>query len=247
MSEKRYLILGASSDIGVALIKELLCKGQQDVIICAQYHSDMQNLVELQSQEKSLHLLKADFSKPQEMPHFVNGAHAVLGIPTHIVHLPAEKFKYMRFKQFDWAVFARGLEIQVHSLVEVLKDFLPQMGKGVSRDKVVVMLTAYTIGIPPKFMSDYIMIKYALLGLVKSLASEYAGKNISINGLSPSMIETKFLSDIDPRMIEIVSGGSVGGKNAQVKDIIPVIEFLLSEASDYLNGINLNASNGNTL
>ena len=88
------------------------------------------------------------------------------------------------------------------------------------------------------------MLKYSLLGLMKSLAVEYDGKKISINALSPSMMETKFLSDIDERIVQINAKNSRFGKNASVKDIVPALEFLLSDASNYMNGANLNLSNG---
>ena len=65
------------------------------------------------------------------------------------------------------------------------------------------MLSSVTINLPPKALVHYTTIKYALLGLVKSLASEYGNKNIQINALSPSMIETKFLENINEKIIEI--------------------------------------------
>ena len=58
------------------------------------------------------------------------------------------------------------------------------------------MLTSCTTNIPPKYLASYVTSKYALLGLVKALSNEYADKGIRINGISPSMIETKFLENI---------------------------------------------------
>ncbi|MEY8283645.1 SDR family oxidoreductase [Lachnospiraceae bacterium 50-23] len=113
--------------------------------------------------------------------------------------------------------------------------------------KVVIMLSSYTISNPPKFMMNYIMVKYALMGLMKALAVDYAGKRICINGISPSMIETKFLNNINDRIVELNAQNSIAGRNAGVSDIVPGIRFLLSEYSDYVHGINLNISNGNVI
>jgi len=46
-------------------------------------------------------------------------------------------------------------------------------------------------------------IEYAMLGLVKSLTSEYSDKNIQINSISPSMCETKFLDNINENLVEL--------------------------------------------
>lgn len=156
-------------------------------------------------------------------------------------------FAYMKLKDFDEKIFIKNLNIQLVSFVYILKKFLPIMAKRKANDKVVVMLSSYVIGKPPKFMLDYIIVKNALLGLVKSLASDYEGKKININALSPSMIETKFLNNIDERIIQMVKENSPECRNATVKDIVPVIKFLLSDAANYMNGVNLNVSNGSAI
>jgi len=109
------------------------------------------------------------------------------------------------------------------------------------------MLSSVTISTPPKYLMSYNMIKFTLLGLMKSLVSDYSGKRININAVSPSMINTKFLSNIDSRIIELNATNSNENKNADICDIVPTIKFLLSKDSNYINGINLNVSNGNVI
>ena len=82
----------------------------------------------------------------------------------------------------------------------ILQAFIPKMSKQ-NYGKIVFMLSAYLLGIPPKFQSPYITVKYALLGLMRNLASEYAAKGIMVNAVSPDMMETKFLSEL-PELIK---------------------------------------------
>ena len=86
-----------------------------------------------------------------------------------------------------------------------------------------------------------------LLGVVRQLAADNAGKKININAISPSMIETKLLSEIDPKIVALAAEGSNEKRNATVDDIVPGICFLLSDDSNYLSGVNLNLSNGNVI
>ena len=67
------------------------------------------------------------------------------------------------------------------------------------------------------------------------------GKNVDINALSPSMIGTKFLRDIDRRMLEI-SGATDNILNPC--DVLPWYWKLLSEYSDGINGQNIMFSGG---
>ena len=110
--------------------------------------------------------------------------------------------------------------------------------------KVVFMLSSYVLGTPPKALSHYTVTKYALLGLANSLAAEYASNNIQVNSVSPSMINTRFLQNINPRLVEFTAEGHPLKRNAVVDDIVPVLSLLLSSGSDYLTGVNIPITGG---
>ncbi|MBO5166195.1 MAG: SDR family oxidoreductase [Lachnospiraceae bacterium] len=248
MENKVYLVLGASSDVGVAFIKgleEKLKKAGEQATVIAHYASSAVGLEALREEVQALQLvvLGADFGKSEEIDSFVEKVKAECDCPDYIVHLPASKFEYNRIKQFDWQQVLRELEIQVHSLGEIAKAFMPKMAKRKS-GKVAVMLTAYTIGMPPKFMSQYVIAKYALLGLMKSMAIEYADKGINVNGISPNMMETKFLEKVDEKIVGMTRENSTMKRNVNLSEVVQGILFLLSEGSDYMNGVNLNMTGG---
>lgn len=247
MNKEIYLILGASSDIGIELISRLN-REKENIIIIAHYYSNNNEINNIICENGNMIIsYKANLSLEEDIINIIEYVKNNDLIPTHIVHLPGCKFKYAKLKDFKWDDFILDMNIQVKSLVVILKNLLPYMMKKekFKNKKVVVMLSSNTISIPPKYTLQYNMIKYALLGVVKSLAADYSGKNININGLSPSMINTKFLSDIDERIIELNAANSVGKEIASVNQIVPVINFLLSQDSNYINGVNINVSNGN--
>lgn len=249
MSRKKniYLIIGASSDIGLELVRELDMQEEQATFFL-HYHSNSQTLEDLKLKETNQKILiQADLSAPQDAEAIVSEVKKYCDAPTHIVNLPAAKFSYCKLKNFDRDDFIKKINIQVLSFVEILQNFLPVMAKRKEHNKIVSIISSYVIGKPPKFMEDYIMEKYLLLGLMKSLATDYEGKEININSLSPSMIETKFLNQIDDRIIQMNAENSAESRNASVSDIVPAIVFLLSDAANYMHGVNLNLSNGNTI
>lgn len=245
--EKVYIISGASSDIGIAFLEELGRSTEKLAAFC-QYHSSDTKLKDIQKRFCNIKIFpfQCDLSKPNEMNMWIEDIKKTNAMPTHILHLAADKFNYMRLKNFDWDRIIRELNIQVNTLGQLFKTFLPDMSKA-HYGKVAVMLTAYTIGVPPKYMTDYMITKYALLGLIKGAASEYNGKGITINGLSPNMIETKFLSNIDKRFIEINAENSSMKRNIAIDEVIAGLKFLLSDDSNYINGVNLNMSGGDRM
>ncbi len=245
---KTYLILGASSDLGIELIKKLNeenSTSSEKSLYIAHYNSSKERLEAITLNDKSkLICLQCDLSNMNTVDNLITEVKKYTDAPTHIVHLAAEPFHYMKLKEFDRDSLIHSMDIQVCSFAKIMQAFLPIMVKRKQHDKVVIMLTSYVKGMPPKFMLDYISTKYALLGLLKSLASDYSGKGININAVSPSMIETKFLKNIDERIVQMVAENSPEKRNAKPEDIVPVIQFLLSEAANYMHGVNLSVTNG---
>ena len=110
--------------------------------------------------------------------------------------------------------------------------------------KIVFMLSSYTIGTPPSAMAHYVTSKYALLGLAKTLSSEYSSKKICVNSISPSMIETNFLSEIPEMMVQLTADKHPLKRNGMPSDVIPAIKFLLSDDSNFITGVNIPITGG---
>jgi 3-oxoacyl-[acyl-carrier protein] reductase len=230
------LIIGASSDIGVDLIKNM----DNDCLILAHYNNSDEKLLQL---TKKIVMLKADLSKEADLLSMMNNIEENYGIPNNIIHLAAPKTENIRFKDISWANFQNDIDISLKSLTIILNRFLPKLAKQ-KKGKVVVMLSSYVLNIPPKALTNYVVVKYALLGLVKSLASEYADKNIQINAVSPSMVETKFLDNLDEKLVELNAYNHPLKRNAAAKDVTPIIKFLVSKEADFINGINIPITGG---
>ena len=236
-----YLIIGGSSDLGLAIIKEL---DQPDIKIIATFNSSYDGLVALQKNfSGTLITLKCDLNDIENTQSFFKEILDVHGSPYKIIHLAAPRVSNIRFKDLTWEDFMTNMIIGPGSLFFALKFFLPIMAKRKS-GKIVVVLSSYTIGVPPKALAHYTIAKYAMLGLIKSLASEYSDKNICINAVSPSMIETNFLQNINDKFIALNAYNHPLNRNASVSDVIPAILFLLSEESGYINGVNLPITGG---
>ena len=244
MSEKVLLVTGASSDVGVELITQI--SNEYDYII-AHHIGDNSKLLDLKKNlADKLILLEGNFLDEDDTYKFVEKIKESGKIPTHIVHLPAGRCENMKFSKVTWDKFQSDLNIALRSLVIILNAFLPIMAKN-KYGKVVVMLTSYTKNIPPKYLSSYVTSKYSLLGLVKALSNEYADKGIRINGISPSMMETKFLQSIPELIVKQNAMNSPTGKNLSVSDVIPTFKFLLSENADCITGQNIAITNGNIM
>jgi 3-oxoacyl-[acyl-carrier protein] reductase len=148
------------------------------------------------------------------------------------------RLTYERFTKFNLDRFKKDMAIQVESAVILLERFLPKMVK-LPRARVLFVLSSVVHGVPPKFMSMYTVAKYAQLGLMRSLAAEYASTPVRINAISPSMVETRFLEDIADAAVQMSAAANPQGRNATTADLLGAVEFLLSPASDFVHGIDI--------
>lgn len=242
MENKIYLITGSTSDIGVALIKSLELNAND--IIIAHYFTSKTKIEAIKNITRAkLIPVQADLSQENLNSEFVGKIKALSLCPTHIVHLVANPIKFQKFKDFEWNDFKISIITQIKSAYEIMHEFLPKMGKR-KKGRIVFILTSNTLNIPTKYAIDYVTIKYALLGFMKALAVEYADKGICINAVSPSMIETKFLTNVNEKIIEMNAMRNPMKRNATVNDVIPTIKFLLSDDNNYMTGINIPVTGG---
>ena len=233
-------ITGASSDLGVELINNLSGK----CIIVAHYYRDNTKLLELKKvSNNKIILVQADFSSEKDIMEMLDNIEAEVGIPDKIIHLAAPKFKNIRFQDVEWDTLQKEINISLGSITIILNRFLPKMAV-LKRGRVITVLSSVVLGVPPKALTHYTTVKYALLGLMRALASEYADKKITINCVSPSMIETKFLSLINKRIVELSAEMHPLKRNAKVTDVIPSLLMLLSDDAAYITGANLQITGG---
>ena len=169
-----YLISGATSDVGRALIERLLKDAPEGTLVLAQGCGDVDKLAPLcQAYPGMIRPFDVDLSDPYKVDTFCQVLSSTCPVPTHFIHLPALPVVNTKFKAFDESRFAKDMEIQVHSAVKLCKAVLPAMTKA-RFGRILFIQTSYTLGAPPKNTAAYVMTKQALGGLCKSLAVEYA-------------------------------------------------------------------------
>ncbi len=227
MDEKQAtLVVGADSDVGARMIAEL------EGTVVAHYYLYPDKLEQLSG---DVIPVKGDLSTIEGIEAFVAAVQALDIAISKIVHLPSAPPRADRIKNLDATAFARELNISVMSAALISRAFLPAMAKR-RFGRVVFMLTSYIVGVPPKFLATYVSCKYALEGMMKALAVEFAGKNVTVNGVAPYMMETKFLSTVADLTVAQSAQNNPTGRNATIEDLLPVVRMLLDDKNEFVTG-----------
>ena len=233
---KVLLVIGGSSSVGIGLVSEI---EKEYSTIWVHYNNSADRVNELRDRlGDRIKPVKADFSKEEDVIELINTITESKEIPDHIVHLAAIKSENKKFHKFNWNEYQDMTDSSLKPAVLILKKFLPSMSKN-NYGKVVFMLSSFVGGATPKYQSPYIVSKYALYGLMRNLAAEYIEKGITVNSISPDMMETGFIDNI-PDIIKAQNAeNSPIKRNLMVEDVIPTFKYLLSDGADTVYGQNI--------
>jgi 3-oxoacyl-[acyl-carrier protein] reductase len=82
----------------------------------------------------------------------------------------------------------------------------------------------------------YAASKAAMIGAAKSLAREYASRNITVNALAPGYVDTDMTSKLEPAQREAMLAGVPLGRPATAAEVAAAIAFLASGEAAYITG-----------
>ena len=92
--------------------------------------------------------------------------------------------------------------------------------------------------------ANYTASKAGIVAMSKSLAIEYAKKNINVNCISPGFISTAMTDQIDEKFKETIIAKIPSNRLGKPEDIANAVNFLSSDQSDYINGETLHINGG---
>lgn len=92
--------------------------------------------------------------------------------------------------------------------------------------------------------ANYAASKAAVIGLTKTIAREYASRNITVNAVAPGFIDTAMTQALGDDVREMLSKQIPLGRLGEARDIAEAVKFLASDAAGYITGQVLHVNGG---
>jgi 3-oxoacyl-[acyl-carrier protein] reductase len=145
----------------------------------------------------------------------------------------------LRMKEEDWDLV---LDVNLKGAFHCTKASLrPLIKRG--RGKII-NIASVTGQMGNAGQANYAASKAGLIGLTKSVAREYASRNIQVNAVAPGFIDTAMSQAIPQKEREMLIKAIPMERLGTPEDIAEAVLFLASPASDYISGQVLNVNGG---
>lgn len=145
----------------------------------------------------------------------------------------------LRVKEED---FDRIFDVNVKGALLCARAAMKSMIR--TRSGRVVFLSSIVGEMGNAGQSAYAASKAALLGLTKTLAREYASRNITVNAVSPGFIETDMTTGMSAELKEGMLKTIPLGRTGTASEVASAIAFLCSDEAAYITGQVLRVNGG---
>ena len=241
------VVTGASGGIGAEIARTLARKGRAVAVNYYRRADRAAAVVDaIQKAGGAAHMVQADVRDPSSVEAMLRAVTARLGAPTILVNAAIGDLEQRPFNELSWAAFQDHMEYQVRAVFNLCQLMYPLM-KQAGGGAVVNVLSQVTGGTPPVHMADYVAAKYALEGLSKALAAEWAGDGIRVNMVSPGLTRTDLTEFHHERVFKMEAARTPLRRLATVQDIARAVDYLASEESSFLTGVNLFVTGGQVM
>lgn len=234
------LITGAASGIGAATARVYAEAGAD--LALAWYPPDGHDIEPVRkAAEKAgrrVVVAEVDVTKTADVDALVAQAVSELG-GMHIVVANAGIARKVELEDLDDEAWNKVVDVDLNGAWRCFRAALPHMQRAGYGRLIATSSVAGTVSAWPQH-SHYAAAKAGLVGLVKSLAVEFAADGITANAVAPGVIRTPQALDpvnsLGPEGVDAAVAKIPAGRVGNPEDIAYVYQFLASAEASYVNG-----------
>ena len=234
---KKILITGATGGIGYALVKKFL---SLDGTVLAT-GTNTEKLDSLKKEFPNLNVLKFDISDHSKVEEFIENVTSQmtgLDVLVNNAGITMDNLS-LRMKDEDWR---KVIDINLSSTFYLCKYAIKKMLK--NKYGRIVNITSIVGHTGNLGQTNYSASKAGIVAMSKSLAIEYAKKNITINCVSPGFIQSKMTDKIVESIKAVLTSRIPMSKLGTGEDVSNTVAFLSSDAASYITGETIHVNGG---
>jgi len=238
LKNKNIIVTGASGGIGNSIVEKLHYNGANILAT----GTKLEKLEELKKKFENIKILKFDISQHQKIEGFINDATEELGGSLDCIVNNAGITKDNLTIRMSLEEWTKVIDINLTSAFLMSKYSIKKMLK--NKFGKIINITSVVGHTGNIGQANYTASKAGIVAMSKSLAIEYAKKNINVNCVSPGFISTSMTDQIDQKYKELIMSRIPANRLGKPEDVANAVVFLGSSDSDYINGETIHVNGG---
>ena len=238
LKDKNIIVTGASGGIGNSIVKKFYENGANILATGTR----IEKLEELKKKFSNIKIIKFDISQHEKIEEFINNATEELGGSLDCIVNNAGITKDNLTIRMSLEEWTKVIDINLTSTFLMCKYSIKKMLK--NKSGKIINITSVVGHTGNVGQANYTASKAGIVAMSKSLAIEYAKKNINVNCISPGFISTAMTDQIDEKFKETIIAKIPSNRLGKPEDIANAVNFLSSDQSDYINGETLHVNGG---
>ena len=234
---KKILITGATGGIGKELVKRFV--SLEGSVLATGTKTEKLDI--LKKEFPNINILKFDISDHSKIEEFIENVTSQLtglDILINNAGINVDNLS-LRMKDEEWK---KVIDINLGSTFLLCKYGLKKMLK--NKYGRVVNITSVVGHTGNLGQANYSASKAGIIGMSKSLAIEYARKNITINCVSPGFIKSKMTDNIVESVKAVLTSRIPMSRLGTGEDVSNTVAFLSSDAASYITGETIHVNGG---
>ena len=237
LKNKKIIITGATGGIGSSLVKKFSEYGS---IVLATGTKE-EKLNNLKSKFNNIVIEKFNLDEHKDIENFIDTASNKLGGLDVLVNNAGITLDNIsiRLPEENWK---KVLDINLTATFMMCKYAIKKMLK--NKSGKIINITSIVGHTGNLGQTNYSASKAGVIGFSKSLALEYAKKNININCVSPGFIKTEMTDKINKEFKKMLINKIPSGDLGTGEDVSNCVAFLASDMANYINGETIHVNGG---
>ena len=234
---KKILITGATGGIGSSIVKKF--SDLEGTILAT--GTKTEKLDDIKKKFPKVLVKKFDISDHSRIEEFIENVSLELGGLDILINNAGVNIDNLslRMKDEEWK---KVIDVNLTSTFLLSKHSIKKMLK--NKFGRIINITSIVGHSGNLGQANYSASKAGIIGMSKSLAIEYAKKNITINCVSPGFIETSMTKNIAEKVRLFLTSRIPMGRLGTGEDVSNCVAFLSSESSSYITGETIHVNGG---
>ena len=234
---KKILVTGATGGIGREIVKKFI--SLEGTVVAT--GTNLERLDLLKKDFPNVNVIKFDISEHSKIEEFIDNVFTQLSGLDILINNAGTNMDNLslRMKDEEWQ---KVIDINLTSTFLLSKYAIKKMLK--NKYGRIVNISSVVGHTGNLGQANYSASKAGIIGMTKSLAIEYAKKNITLNCVSPGFIQSKMTDNINESVKAALTSRIPMSRLGNAEDVANSVAFLSSDQASYVTGETIHVNGG---